>query len=237
LAQAAVDGSQPWLLPILTRVNRENVCRNFATLWTHSNLERESSVEKNGRPISRRHSAIGELASSSGGQKTVLARPLLLLLDSLAEEGTELFVFVKLWLQDLPTLNKVFDLLLTSLQSLQVMRVHESNLGTGSHLARRHTSAIDDDTSQCLYLFKHILNILKWSTEYTWFTLSDEVLPALEGQNVDGPMSPMQVILAQLCMRVLRSASTQSDNKRAFLDIVELRRVALSVLQHLLGTP
>lgn len=76
--------------------------RRFATLWAHSHsysADRGSSIGR----LARRES---ENAISKGHDPLILQRPLLLLLDSLSDQKSELFTFVTHWLQSLSNMQK-----------------------------------------------------------------------------------------------------------------------------------
>ena len=84
------------------RCNVENA-RRFATLWMHSN----SSSGSHGRRSSLIRSSPKVSAETDGLLKDqlVLARPLLLLLDSLRDTKSETFIFTCTWLISLPNIE------------------------------------------------------------------------------------------------------------------------------------
>lgn len=65
--------------------------RRFATVWAHSGTSSSPHHDKR---------------KSKHSEHFVLARPLLLLLDSLVDTKTELFLFVAGWLQSLSSLQR-----------------------------------------------------------------------------------------------------------------------------------
>ena len=78
--------------------------RRFATLWTHSSSKLQA--------ISDRRSNSGRAKKKSGkksltdfGDPEMLARPLLLFLDSLSDQSTVLSMFTTSWLQSLPSIQ------------------------------------------------------------------------------------------------------------------------------------
>ena len=85
-----------------TRVVEIEGARRLATLWAHSVPAPSGSRD-------RRSSLVRILAGSKVQDVSIetitLARPLLLLLDSLADAQTDLFVFATNWLQSLPSIN------------------------------------------------------------------------------------------------------------------------------------
>jgi hypothetical protein len=174
----------------------------------------------------------GDLAASTRGMQSILDRPLMIVLDSLSEEGTELFIFVKTWLQDLPSLNKVFETLMTHLTPYSYGKQSKANLDATTGTAARATSAVNDETTHLLYYLRHVLNVLRWSSEYTWATMADEVINAVDGTHGAGPALPIQQAIADTCLRILQT-SNSSDQP----SLSELSRVAVSVLQLVLLNP
>ena len=130
--------------------------RKFSVLWTHS---------------------IGH-----ANYEVMLTRPLLLFLDSLIEEGTELHIFARGWLQNLQATaksvrylsvieesstnnnNRLFNLFakkLLSFQFLQGPGMRDAN-GSPNH---RHKFTPEDDLDVCSYYLQTLSNVLKYSTE------------------------------------------------------------------------
>lgn len=80
-------------------------CGRFAILWTHCSQLSHGLPETNTAQTSNRTDEFrrGEGVEEPG---IVLTRPLFMLLDGLADEGTETFIFVRAWVQNLPNLIK-----------------------------------------------------------------------------------------------------------------------------------
>ena len=75
--------------------------RRFAILWAHSNFSTGLTPESIGR--SKRKS--GAKPDHANKEAFAVGRPLLLLLDTLADSDTEVFLFTVSWLQSLPTIQ------------------------------------------------------------------------------------------------------------------------------------
>lgn len=130
--------------------------RKFSVLWTHS---------------------IGHT-----NYEVMLTRPLFLFLDSLVEEGTELHIFARGWLQNLQATakyvrylpgsrnsfancaNRLFNLFFKKLLSFQFLRnpgMRDAN-GNPNH---RHKFTPVDDLDVCSYYLQTLSNVLRYSTE------------------------------------------------------------------------
>ncbi|KAJ9665993.1 hypothetical protein H2201_003904 [Coniosporium apollinis] len=217
--------------------------RCFATLWTHTIHEQSMQTERGNRTPSRRPSSllgVTDFPASAGASQALLTRPLLLLLDNLAEEGTERFAFVKMWLEELPSLDRVFDILISPLRTSRFFTLDSPAADVPAEQTTRNVEDIED----CLCSLRHILNILRSSTDYTWTTLAEATGQRPLGTYADGLTSngqplgevSLQQLLLQLCLRALsKGGNTVDDGGRACL--TTLHRTAVSVISRILVNP
>jgi hypothetical protein len=207
--------------------------RRFAVIWTHTMYELSLQSEKRGT-LSRRASAlsIASLATHEVGFHSVLSRPLLLLLDLLNDEGTEAVAVVNTWLQDLPTLNKVFEVLVSRLQSLQCLSSADS-LTPGTMPAPGVSQPKGDDSKDCLYYLKHVHNILKRPSRYTWATLAEEPGPRLDD---DAPVISLQEWIVRTCLRTLSLDLSKDDSSKP-AHLHELYHVSVDIISQIYGSP
>lgn len=207
--------------------------RRFAVLWTHTMHELSLQSEKRGSVI-RRPSGMSLPAPSltPATYHSVLTRPLLLLMDTLDDEGTETSTFIKSWLLDLPTLNKVFEVLAVHLQSLHCLEAVE-NLGPQDNSKENNVARADDDTRECLYYLGHVFRMLKRPSQFTWTTLAKTV--AAWDRTLPGQIS-LQEWLIRKCLGAL---SIQAGLADAVLEphIHELHRIAISVISQIYQSP
>ncbi|KAF2815048.1 cellular morphogenesis regulator dopa [Mytilinidion resinicola] len=215
-----------------------DVGRRFALLWTHTMNDQISHTGKRSFSSPERFSSLpttGQTTTPTAGFQVVLTRPLFLMLDALTDEGTELFAFVKSWLQDLPTLNKVFWLLATHLQSLQCLKDRKA-LAPGQAGNSKPLAAPVDDSKECLYYLRHVLNILRWPTNYTWLTLAEEPAPQSPYDPPGAERETMQVWIVRTCMKALSmNAQGVSAEERPHYD--ELYRTAVSIVIQIYHSP
>jgi hypothetical protein len=219
------------------RISPADGARHFAVLWTHSMQEKSTGGEKNQRAMIRRTSSIAGLngaISIPSDPSSVLARPLLLLLDSLAEDGTELFTFVNTWLQHLSALPRVFDILISQIQALKCFR-----MPTKTKKQPRRTLRPSDagDSKECLHYMRHVYGILKNASEHTWLTVAGEMIePHYQQGDEQAERVPLHILLVQICLRVLDTVSlvpqeTESDH------ISQLQQTALEIILLLVQGP
>jgi hypothetical protein len=80
--------------------------RRFAVLWTHTLYDNAVHIERRGsKPLKSDSNSVG-LAPSTGDYEIMLCRPLFLLLDALSDERSQLFTSVRIWIQNLPGIEK-----------------------------------------------------------------------------------------------------------------------------------
>lgn len=207
--------------------------RRFAVLWTHTMHELSLQSEKR-NSVTRRSSGMSlpTPSLSPATYHSVLTRPLLLLMDTLNEEGTENATFMKSWLFDLPTLSKVFEVLAVHLQSLQCLEALE-NLGPHDNFKEDRVTRSDDDSRDCLYYLGHVFHILKRPSQLTWTTL------ARTAATWDKTL-PNQISLQEwLIRKCLGALSIQAGVANAVLEphIHDLHRVAISIISQIYQSP
>ncbi|KAF2175619.1 hypothetical protein K469DRAFT_701649 [Zopfia rhizophila CBS 207.26] len=221
--------------PTTSPGNQSDTGRRFAILWTHTMYEQSLQTEKRGSTTSRRSSGIGAPPPlfPARGFQSMLTRPLLLLLDSLADEGTELFAFMRGWLQDLPTLNKVFEVPVVHLQSLRCLESNDS-LSPDKPPQVQAPGVRVDDAKECLYYLKHILHILKRPSHYTWVTIAEELAP----QANDAPPTKafLQEWIARTCLKALSIKGKVADPQED-TNLQELYKTAATIIFQIYQSP
>lgn len=212
--------------------NESDCGRRFAVLWTHTMYELSLQKERRGS-VSRRSSGIGVPPPSlpAGSFQFILTRPLLLLLDSLAEDSTELSAFTTAWLQDLPTLNKVFDVLIVHLQSLSCLS--SSNDLSPDKLQQQRPRRPVDDTKECLYYVRHVQNILSHPSHYTWATLAEEYSPHKD-QTAVAKVS-LQEWIVRICMKANSTKKSTTETEEAHIQ--DLHRTAITIISQVYRSP
>lgn len=207
--------------------------RRFSTLWTHTMYELSLQSEKRAS-VARRPSGISVLPSSlsPGDFHSILTRPLLLLLDTITEEGSEMSVFMRSWLQDLPSLSKVFEVLAIHLQSLQCVTSNNS-LAPNEVIQESKPHSKRDDTKECLYFLKHIFNILKRPSHSTWATLAETTVPW--GEESSSPTT-LQEWLVKMCLKTL-SLQISGPDAEVMPHIHELHRTSVSIISQIYQSP
>jgi hypothetical protein len=207
--------------------------RHFATLWTHTMHELNVQSEKRGS-IARRPS--GHIAQTPilapAEYDMILTRPLLLLLDTLEEDGIETSAFMRSWLQDLPTLGRVFDILVHHIQSLQCVARADS-LATKQTLPVKHAKPRRDDSRDCLYYMRHIYNILKRPSHFTWVTLAETPAASVDDSST---RASLQEWIVRTCLETM-ALQVEGIEESGTSHIAELHRISVSIISRNYQSP
>ncbi|KAF8473844.1 Dopey, N-terminal-domain-containing protein [Kalaharituber pfeilii] len=188
--------------------------RRFVVLWTHS---------------------IG-----NPKYDMVLTRPMLLFLDSLIEEGTELHIFAQGWLQNLQATTKVSNIFVTKLLSFPFLK-NPGSRDVNGNPHKRHIFTPEDDLDICSYYLQTLSNVLRFSTEQAMaslakdkITVNDDVAAGMLKEYGFDEEATLQEVLIQILISAIDGESSESCNTQA---VSKLHRTALSVLHQILLSP
>lgn len=208
--------------------------QRFALLWTHTMHEMSQQSEKRGGMVRRSSSTNTSYPSlPPGAFHAVLTRPLLLFLDTLADGGCETATFVRSWLQDLPSLSNVFEILATHLQSLQCLNATESLVVPDKASKTPQSQRREDDSKECLYYLGHIFQILKQPSQMIWATLAETPASWMEGSS---SQISLQEWLVRTCLRTL-SIHVGSAETPDRLHIPKLHQISVSIIHQIYQSP
>ncbi|KAH7394112.1 Dopey, N-terminal-domain-containing protein [Phaeosphaeria sp. MPI-PUGE-AT-0046c] len=216
------------------RADRDDCSRHFAILWTHVMHELNTQTEKRGN-IVRRPSGHHKPAPSLvfADYHAILTRPLLLLLDMLGNEGSETATFMSAWLQQLPSLARVFEVLTQRIQMLPSTTNHDSSASSVLTLARPRVQSQRRESNECLYYLRHIYVILSRPSELTWTTLAEApVVPADEASN----RISLQNWILRGCLSNM-TASTDDRDSAENSQLSELHRLSVSIISQIYRSP
>ncbi|KAA8909497.1 Dopey, N-terminal-domain-containing protein [Sphaerosporella brunnea] len=192
--------------------------RNFAVLWMHS---------------------VGGIGANT--YNVMLTRPLFLFLDSLADDGLEISIFARGWLQTLPSINKLFWIFVEKLLGFPFLKDPGARDSDGAP-RQRPIFAEDDCLEIATYYFQTLLNILRYSTNGMMAQLATELVvngderkaKALLQWTYEEEDMSLQTFFAKVAVRAIDgdAADPQSSER-----VSKLHKMALGVLQQLLLSP
>ncbi|KAF1920432.1 Dopey, N-terminal-domain-containing protein [Ampelomyces quisqualis] len=234
MVEAAISSVIDSRLTLRSSENEVDDCsRYFAVLWTHIMYELNMQTEKRGS-VTRRPSGsqVPTLILAFGDYHAILTRPLLLLLETLDDQGSEASTFMRTWLQDLPSLVRVFDILVRHIQALKSITISEG-LAPISTAAKPHARTKSDDSKDCLYYLRHIHNILKTPSQFIWATLADAPA-AWAGESL--PLMSLQEWIVRTCLKTMTFSLGDKDPASAS-HVSDLHRLSVNILSRIYQSP
>ncbi|KAH0542943.1 hypothetical protein FGG08_002712 [Glutinoglossum americanum] len=218
--------------------------RRFAVLWTHS-VQGHGGLGETGGDFTQAPNG-GNHGKRQAGMRAyeyMLTRPLFLLLDALGEEGTELSIFTRGWLQNLSSVDKLFQVFVTRFLVLDFLQLSSVTAKDSSFHTATHKFGEEDDLELCLYYLQTLSNVLRWSSNNVWASMAKRVIAPIDkaqGSPVTElehrPWVSFQAFFTEVCMRVIMGEHSLEPSD-LFPRISRLHRVALSVLHQILLSP
>ncbi|KAI1005338.1 Protein dopey [Podosphaera aphanis] len=213
--------------------------RSFSVLWTHTLQDNLAHRDRRSSKVSRLENQIDPRFSCADNFEVMLSRPLFLLLDALLDERTQLFMTVKIWLQNLTGIEKLFHIFVIKFSQFDFLQ----------RLPRDPKDSLKEDTliyrgeydlDQCLYYLRTLSNVLRWSSESAWAALamnniSIEIEKKLQIDDTGNKLTILEFFM-QVC---LRSICGICDAEYPNLEprVSQFHRTSLNVLHQILLCP
>ncbi|KAJ6188405.1 hypothetical protein N7519_003313 [Penicillium mononematosum] len=230
--QSKVSRGSPSLTALMVNVSTaasrhlssEQQAERFYVLWNHSHHSTHEQPPKQVLDVG------GTLFSY---QCSMLERPLFIVLDLLSEESSDSSQSVQLWLQDLPSIHKVFHVVISNLDEL-------SEPDEISEKKKDNHSISPDDYKECDYLLRTASNIISALSHNGWIALLTHVLgneKRLETSKSEDN-ADFKSLHSAIFEASLRIISTLSPAPMEFnLDGERLHKDALQLMRQLLLGP
>lgn len=224
-AEHRVEARLAMLVSQQTGSDSAETAGRFCVLWEHTMQSLPAKAETQGRVLSRRSSAMPShgVSDADVDPEKVLTRPLLLLLDSLQVESTGASDVIRSWLQTLPSLDRVFHILVSRLQA--DLDAYSYGSGAGS-AAKRGQRDIDQSLQDVVFCLQHLRNILRNPSQHTWIVLANLQMTSSKAGTTIVTATEM---LALMCLKALALRGNSASEA--------VHHASLTVLQALLGGP
>ncbi|KAL3452409.1 Dopey, N-terminal-domain-containing protein [Aspergillus insuetus] len=205
------------------QLSSEDQAGRYFVLWSHSHHGTYELFPKH-------------LQDSTQSQvfyhSSMLERPLFIVLDLLSQGSSQAAQVVQTWLQDLPSIAKVFRILISKLESV----LHRGNqLGT----FEGNTVVSPDDHSECNYLLETIHNTMGALSHNGWIVLLTQTMAqnnrrvSVSEDNTDAPS--LHSVIFQASLKVV--SGYNSETRMASTEEVKLQQISLVIMRQLLLGP
>ncbi|PYH46542.1 cellular morphogenesis regulator DopA [Aspergillus saccharolyticus JOP 1030-1] len=195
----------------------------YFVLWNHSH---QGNYELPPKRLS------SSLESGKGYQASMLERPLFIVLDLLSQPSNENSRVVQRWLQDLPSMHKVFRIVVSRLD-----RLFHANL---EEQGEENQAVSPDDYRECDYLLRTISNIISTLSHNGWVTLLTQTLSQTD-KRIDvhasedsAGLQSLHTIIFQASLKVISEQTATSAHDS---DTIRLQQTSLLVMRQLLLGP
>ncbi|KAK6843591.1 Protein dopey [Apiospora arundinis] len=176
--------------------------RSFSILWSHT---LQDGADRRA-PKTPGKDAKRTRLSGQDHYEVMLTRPLFLMLDTLMDDRTQLFMAVKFWLNNMVGIEKLFLVFITKFSELHFLRTLPRT--ANSEASKRSIEfGEDDDLDTGIYFMRTISNIFRWAPDAFWSVLAtrmieepDPILAEITG--TEGDLS-LQEFFLQVCMRCI----------------------------------
>ncbi|KAH8197518.1 hypothetical protein TruAng_008301 [Truncatella angustata] len=194
--------------------------RSFGILWSHTLQEGNTDRRAPKTPMGE-----GVLQFRLSGQdyyEIMLTRPLFLMLDSLLDDRTQLFMAVKTWLNNMLGIENLPK--------------------TASPEASKQSIAFstEDDLDMCLYYLRTLSNMFRWAPDAFFGVLATRMLddPGTQLSEITGTEGDISIqeFFLQVCLRCIAGNKFPEDRQMQ-LRIAQLHRCALTLLHQILLNP
>ncbi|KAF9888217.1 hypothetical protein FE257_009212 [Aspergillus nanangensis] len=167
-------------------------------------------------------------------QSSMLERPLFIVLDLLSQGPSEASQVVQRWLQDLPSIDKVFRMVISRLEVV-FLRADRSKSDAES------IEIPADDFKECNYLFETIHNVISALSHNGWIALLTQTLSSNDkhhDQNVSDEQAEDQSLHSNIFQAALAVASAPAtETKDSTPEGIKLQQTSLVVMRQLLLGP
>ncbi|RYP38556.1 hypothetical protein DL767_002492 [Monosporascus sp. MG133] len=240
--------SQTWWNPIADLVLKNDTTgsfairpadpgRTFSVLWSHTLQDGSSHADRRPPKTPLELKFVIRL-SGVEHYEVMLTRPLFLMLDSLLDERTQLFMAVKNWLNSMVGIDKLFLVFVTKITELSFLKsLPQSPNASMSNQSREYSA--DDDLDLGLYYLRTLSNVFRWAPDAFWGVLATRMIEP--GQFItdiayrEGDLS-LQEFFVHVCMRCIAGNKFPSDSQLQ-LRVAQLHRSALTLLHQILLNP
>jgi hypothetical protein len=204
--------------------SEEQIGRYFV-LWNHSHHGTYELPPKSLHNIANSHIFY---------QSSMLERPLFIVLDLLSQGPSEACQIVQRWLQELPSIDKVFRMIISRLEELFLRT-------DGPETNPEGISISPDDFKECSYLFETIHNTISALSHNGWITLLTQTLSPADKHhktsttdaNTEDQTLHSSIFQAALGVTSAQATSASVTNAEE----VKLQQTTLLVMRQLLLGP
>ncbi|KAI9892983.1 MAG: hypothetical protein M1814_000867 [Vezdaea aestivalis] len=213
--------------------------QKLSILWTHTIQQHSltSDFRNLTVPSSTKQQTSTIIISPSDKYEIMLTRPMLLLLGALEDESSALFIFVRGWIQTLPTVDRLLWLVLSGALSTDIFQ-HSSlaNLikegAPASYIVQQA-----DDLATCQFYVHTLYNVLRWSYGFSSALVAPNIVitsPDDSESNQGKTTESFQNVVTNVAMQTL-GVRVSENTPTTTGELYKIQKDALSIVQMILS--
>lgn len=214
--------------------------RTLSVLWSHTLQDNVYGNDRRGSRTPMLEVRALPRLSGTDNYEVMLTQPLLLILDALQDDRTELYMTVKSWLNSMLGLDRLFLILVTKLNKIPFLTGLAETKDKPSEDSP--TFSGDEDLDLCLYYLRTLSNVLACSGDISWSVLASKHV-SFRGQQTqistggDDEEMTLQEFFIRVCIKCITGNPASDADKELESDINQLYRYALTILHKFLLSP
>ncbi|KFA53049.1 hypothetical protein S40293_05311 [Stachybotrys chartarum IBT 40293] len=210
-----------------------DVGRIFTVLWSHTLQDSPSERRGSKTPLQDNRST-SRLAGMDHFQ-LILTQPLFLILDSLDDDTTQLYMSVKSWLNTMIGIDRLFLVIVSRLADIPFLSILKRGVDEKQSQAQHHVFSEEDDLDLALYYLRTLYQVLRCSGDVSWSVLATKHL-FFHGSDIhigsggEEHEMPLQEFFVRVCMRCITGDVSASASQDLASRAAKLYRYALNTL-------
>ncbi|KAJ6127064.1 hypothetical protein N7523_002676 [Penicillium sp. IBT 18751x] len=208
-------------------LSSDEKAEKFYVLWNHSHHGAHEQPPKQVMDVG------GSLFSY---QCTMLERPLFIVLDLLSQGPGDVSQSVQQWLQDLPTIHKIFHVIISKLEEILERDLH----GEANH---DKNSVSPEDYKECDYLLRTASNIISILSHNGWIIFLSHTVSHAENRSEtvkpedNSSGKSLHATFFEASLRIISDQSTTFTPPQVSTEGERLQKDALHLMRQLLLGP
>ncbi|KAF5020629.1 hypothetical protein F66182_7336 [Fusarium sp. NRRL 66182] len=213
--------------------------RALGVLWSHTLQDNVSSERRGSKTPMLDVKTLPRLAGADN-YEIMLTQPVFLILDTLQDDRTELYMTVKSWLNSMLGIDRLFLIFISKLSEIPFLQSLAHSDEKGDEEPAKFSE--DEDLDLCLYYLRTLSNILASAGEISWTVLASKHVSyhsqhmKISSGGEENEMT-LQGFFVNVCIRCITGNPVESASKGFEDRVNQLYRYALSLLHKFLLSP
>ncbi|RGP62868.1 putative regulator of reproduction [Fusarium longipes] len=213
--------------------------RALSVLWSHT-LQDNAPAERRGSKTPVHDIKSLPRLAGADNYEVMLTQPIFLVLDTLEDDRTQLYMTVKSWLNTMLGIDRLFLIFVSKLSEMPFLQtLTQSDVKNGQALT---SFSEGEDLDLALYYLRTLSNILACAGDISWTVLASKHV-SFHGNHMqissggEEHEMTLQEFFVNICMRCITTNPTETATQESEGRVNQLYRYALGLLHKFLNSP